>query len=51
MRRWIESPKTDLAPQIKRDTYKEALELYKKALSLGKKEAKTEISDLERRLD
>lgn len=43
--------RTKLARQKKRDAYKEALELYKKALSLGKDEARTNIIDLERRLD
>lgn len=38
--------RTKLAPQKKKDTYKEALELYKRALSLGKEEAKKNIADL-----
>jgi hypothetical protein len=42
--------RTKLAPQKKRDTYKEALELYKKSLSLGKQEAKEKIAELEKKL-
>jgi len=42
--------RTRLAPQKKRDTYKEALELYKRSLSLGKEEARRNIADLEERL-
>src|SRR5690606_9185723 len=41
--------RTRLAPQKKRDTYKEALELYKRSLSLGKEEARRNIADLEER--
>ena len=42
--------RTKLAPRKKRETMREALELYKKALSLGKTEAQAKISELERRL-
>ena len=42
--------RTKLAPQKKNDTYREALELYKRALSLGKQEAKEDIADLEKRI-
>lgn len=42
--------RTKLAPNKKRETYKEALELYKRSLSLGKQEAKEDISKLETRL-
>lgn len=42
--------RTRLAPNKKRETYKEALELYKHALSLGKKEAKADIADLEKKV-
>lgn len=42
--------RTRLAPNKKRDTYKEALELFKKALALGKKEAQTDISSLEKKI-
>ena len=42
--------RTKLAPQKKRDTYKEALELYKRSLSLGKEEAKTDIANLEKKI-
>lgn len=39
--------RTKLAPAKKRETYREALELYKRALSLGKTEAKADIARLE----
>ena len=39
--------RTKLAPAKKRDTYKEALELYKRALSLGKMEARVDIANLQ----
>lgn len=42
--------RTKLAPSKKRDTYKEALELYKRALSLGKQEAKVDIEKLEQKI-
>lgn len=42
--------RTKLAPRKKKETMREALELYKKALSLGKSEAQTKISELEGRL-
>lgn len=42
--------RTRLAPQKKRDTYKEALELYKRSLSLGKEEARRDIADLEEKI-
>lgn len=41
--------RTHLAPRKKKDTYKEALELYKKALSLGKQEAKGDIAKLQKK--
>lgn len=42
--------RTKLAPHKKRETYKEALELYKRALSLGKVEAKADIANLEKKV-
>jgi chromosome segregation ATPase len=42
--------RTKLAPNKKRETYKEALELYKRSLSLGKKEAKDDIANLEKKV-
>ncbi|NOS91013.1 MAG: hypothetical protein HOP30_03765 [Cyclobacteriaceae bacterium] len=42
--------RTKLAPRKKKDTYKEAIELYKKALSLGKEEAKDKIAALEKKI-
>lgn len=42
--------RTKLAPGKKRETYKEALELYKRSLSLGKQEAKKDIAELEKKL-
>ena len=41
--------RTKLAPRKKKDTYKEAIELYKKALSLGKQEAQSKITALEKK--
>ena len=40
--------RTKLAPAKKRETYKEALELYKRSLSLGKQEAREDIAKLEK---
>jgi chromosome segregation ATPase len=42
--------RTKLAPRKKKDTLKEALELYKKALSLGKVEAQAKITELEKKI-
>jgi chromosome segregation ATPase len=42
--------RTRLAPKKKKETLKEAVELYKKALSLGKNEAQAKITELEKRL-
>ncbi|HYG03886.1 MAG TPA: hypothetical protein VD927_15670 [Chryseosolibacter sp.] len=42
--------RTRLAPKKKKETYREAIELYKKALSLGKSEAQDRITDLEERI-
>jgi chromosome segregation ATPase len=42
--------RTKLAPRKKKETLKEAVELYKKALSLGKNEAQDKITALEKRL-
>jgi chromosome segregation ATPase len=42
--------RTKLAPRKKKETMREAIELYKKALSLGKSEAEAKITQLERRL-
>lgn len=42
--------RTKLAPRKKRETMREALELYKKALSLGKSEAQAKITRLESKL-
>jgi chromosome segregation ATPase len=42
--------RTKLAPRKKKETLKEAVELYKKALSLGKNEAQEKITELEKRL-
>ena len=43
--------RTKLAPRKRRDGYKEALELYKKCVSLGKEEARTDIARLEKKID
>jgi chromosome segregation ATPase len=42
--------RTKLAPRKKKETLKEAVELYKKSLSLGKNEAQAKIDELEKRL-
>lgn len=42
--------RTMLAPKKKKASYKEALDLYKKALSLGKKEAQEKITALEKKI-
>ncbi len=42
--------RTMLAPKKKKASYQEAIELYKKALSLGKKEAQAKISALEKKI-
>jgi chromosome segregation ATPase len=42
--------RTKLAPRKKKETLKESVELYKKALSLGKNEAEAKITELEQRL-
>lgn len=42
--------RTRLAPKKKKETLKEALELYKKSLSLGKAEAQAKIDDLEKKV-
>lgn len=42
--------RTKLAPRKKKETLREAIELYKKALSLGKTEAQEKIDELEKRL-
>lgn len=46
----IAAQRTKLAPRKRKETLEEALELYKKALSLGKVEARTKIAELEERL-
>jgi chromosome segregation ATPase len=42
--------RTRLAPKKKKETYREAIELYKKALSLGKTEAQANIEALEKKI-
>ncbi len=42
--------RTKLAPNKKRDTYAEALELYQKSLKLGKKEAKAKVAELKEKM-
>ena len=43
--------RTKLAPRKKKDTYKEAIELYKKALSLGNDKAQARIDELTKKVD
>jgi chromosome segregation ATPase len=42
--------RTKLAPKKKKETLKEAIELYKKALSMGKAEAQAKIDELEKKI-
>ncbi|MCU0357669.1 MAG: hypothetical protein MUE95_08815 [Cyclobacteriaceae bacterium] len=42
--------RTKLAPKKKKETLQEAMELYKKSLSLGKQEAQAKITELEKKL-
>ncbi len=42
--------RTKLAPRKKKDTFKEALELYKKAQSLGNDKAQAKIDELEKKV-
>ncbi|NJM24286.1 MAG: hypothetical protein HC859_00845 [Bacteroidia bacterium] len=42
--------RTRLAPKKKKETLREALELYKKSLSLGKQEAQAKITELEKKI-
>jgi chromosome segregation ATPase len=42
--------RTKLAPKKKKETLQEALDLYKKSLSLGKQEAQDRITELEKKL-
>jgi chromosome segregation ATPase len=42
--------RTKLAPKKKKETLREAIELYKKSLSLGKAEAQARIDDLEKKI-
>jgi hypothetical protein len=42
--------RTKLAPRKKKETYREAIELYKKSLSLGKAEAQEKITELEKKI-
>jgi len=42
--------RTKLAPRKKKETLQEAVELYKKALSMGKNEAQAKITELEKKL-
>lgn len=42
--------RTKLAPKKKKATYAEAIELYKKSLSLGKAEAQSKITELEKKI-
>ena len=43
--------RTKLAPRKKKETYREALELYKKALSLGSDKAQAKITALEKKIN
>jgi hypothetical protein len=44
----IAAARTKLAPRKKKETQREALELYKQSYSLGKQEAKFKIDELEK---
>jgi len=41
--------RTKLAPRKKKETYKEAIELYKKSQSLGNAQAEARITELEKK--
>jgi chromosome segregation ATPase len=43
--------RTKLAPRKKKETYREAIELYKKALSLGHDKAQAKITELEKKVN
>ncbi len=43
--------RTKLAPRKKKETYQEALEMYKKALSLGVEKAQGKITELEKKVN
>lgn len=43
--------RTKLAPRKKKETYREAIELYKKAQSLGNEKAAAKIAELEKKVD
>ena len=43
--------RTKLAPRKKKETYREALEMFKKSLSLGVAKAQTRIDELEKKID
>jgi chromosome segregation ATPase len=43
--------RTKLAPRKKKETYKEAIELYKKALDLGREDARAKILELSKKVD
>lgn len=43
--------RTKLAPRKKKETYREAIELYKKAQSLGNDKAASKIADLEKKVN
>jgi len=42
--------RTKLAPKKKKETYREALELYKKAQSLGSDKAKAKVDELTKKV-
>lgn len=42
--------RTKLAPKKKKETYKEAIEIYKKALAFGREDAQEKIDDLEKKI-
>ncbi len=43
--------RTKLAPRKKKETYKEALDLYKKALTAGRQDAQAKIEELSKKVD
>ncbi len=43
--------RTKLAPRKKKETYKEALDLYKKALAAGRQDAQAKIDELSKKID
>jgi tetratricopeptide (TPR) repeat protein len=42
--------RTKLAPKKRKETYKEAIEIYKKAIAFGREDAQAKIDELEKKI-